>query len=790
MARARPSRRSGLAWIVLLVLAGCGGGDDDGAAAPPGDEPAEEPPPQSAYPRRDPDAAAAYAQSAEFIAADPSDAREAVLRARFGRPDLCAGTADPGCAGTAAYRLQNIHVAHTARPAGGGTLTGVGERIAVVDDGFRTSHRELAGKEIRRFLGDASALGTAAHGTAVATVAAGKADGVGMMGVAPDAALHLASWRNTGSASALGHLAAATRDAARHGAVVQNNSWGWRDEKPARREATDFAAAGQSDYAAHMAARKGGTAREWRTLFAAYDDFQETGVVVVANSNDPELGDASAWAALPEFVPCLSEAWIAVGNALFAVDDSTGAILDATMMSAPCGSAAPYCLTVDGSLKAPGGSGDAAYRTNTGTSFAAPQVAGEIALLAQAFPDLGPGELATRLLATARRDWPGFEKTVAGERDFGGLARAYSRVYGHGVPDMKAALAPVGGLAIASGRSVFSGPRAPLDEGIALTAPVVGNALAKALEGRSLMAVDRLGAGFAVAVADLVRTNGAAGTAGRAAGPRALVPKAQALAAAFTAAEGLLSPAPGQRDAAALRPYFAQTLAGAVPRVSTPLPLGHGEYFYAAGTFDSARKGGIADFALSRMARHGTVASTFTLAAGQRLGGLFGEPAPGPFTAARGSTRFAAGLGLSVPVENGWSIAGYGELGTGLVQAGAGALVDYGPVAYASGGVMARRRGLLAPLDRASLYAGVLPTAVAGSARLRLPVGRDRRGIIAYDTVDVDLTASDVPLRFGLSYAGDTANGFTVGFNANADMMAGTPFRPAFDVDLRLRKRF
>lgn len=92
----------------------------------------------------------------------------------------------------------------------------------------------------------------------------------------------------------------------------------------------------------------------------------------------------------------------------------------------------------------------------SGTSFATPQVAGAVALLAQAFPNL-TGQQIVRLLLDSARD--------AG-------AAGIDSSYGTGVLDIAAAFAPRGTLTLAGSTSVVS-----IGAGTATASPAMGDAL-------------------------------------------------------------------------------------------------------------------------------------------------------------------------------------------------------------------------------------------------------------------------------------------------------------------------
>lgn len=792
MASSRPFAKATLLCF-LFALAACGGGGEEDKAAAPQTPRTPTTPPKTpsvlGYPTFDESAAALYRQNAEFNRADPSDAEENAIRSGFGARALCAGSNNAYCAGTSSYRLQNLDLAHSATLTDGRKVTGTGTLIAVVDDGYRFSHRELAGKEISLFTGTAAGIGSNSHGTAVAAIAAGKADGAGMMGVAPGAALHLSSWEDTADDTIMAHLAAATRDAARQGAVVQNNSWGFTEDVSVSEERSDFMASGETDYARFLAGRHGGAHSEWRSLISAYDAFQNTGVIVFANSNDATLDDAIAWSALPEFAPELSEAWITVSNALFEIDRRDGSILAADLLSAPCGSAARYCLTTDGTLRVPTDNTDNSYTLGTGTSYAAPQVAGDIALLAQAFPDLAPTEWTARLLATARRDWQGFQSTIAGETVFAdGVKRQYSFLYGHGVPDMKAALSPVGGLAIPTAAHI-SGASVPLSAGVSLEAPLIGNAIGKKLAGKTIMAIDALGANFSISGNDIKSTNQYVRKApsngpGNAFETRAALQSSFAFAPVEKASSLML------QEAALPKLLFSQTFASSFGSTSFSdlMPLDKGTFLQLAGSMSP--DGDAANFAASRLFSKGFLSGELAFSMNFSAGTLFGQVMSGPFLEPKSSVDMASSLALVADLGGGWSVSGFAELGSGFAQNSPEALVTTGPVSHFSSSLFAGKRNTLFLGDMARLYAGIRPTALEGTARVRLPVGRTASGSVTYELYEVELADADLPLRFGLTYDARLPRNFELGFNANADFLGGSGERPVLDMAISLHKGF
>ena len=121
----------------------------------------------------------------------------------------------------------NVEYAHAAG------ITGAGQKIAIIDEGFLTSHEVFSGKSVTTYSSVYAPSGSdpcntdpnvtchGAHGTAVAAVAAGSDASGDMIGVAPGASLLLEDFSSDLD------MASATNQAAAAGAIVQNNSWGY-----------------------------------------------------------------------------------------------------------------------------------------------------------------------------------------------------------------------------------------------------------------------------------------------------------------------------------------------------------------------------------------------------------------------------------------------------------------------------------------------------------------------------------------------------------------------------------
>lgn len=349
-------------------------------------------------------------------------------------------------------------------------LSGAGQVIAVVDDGFLIGHEAFAGKAITTTGGPI----VEDHGTRVASIAAGNSGT--MVGVAPGANLILSDWGSTN----FDNLRLAAIEARNRRAVAQNNSWGFT---------TAFA--NQAGFNLIFGDATGQAWLSALTNYALPSGSYEGGVVVFAISNNRFATQSGLMEALPALVPSLETAWIAVGNAIPIFDDD-GVSGVASRESSACLAAARWCLMADGYWVAASETGG--YAEGTGSSFAAPQVSGALALLAQAFPNLTPSQLRARLLASADNTFTGF--VSAGQVDLGGgFLHDYSTEFGHGFLDIRAALLPIGQTTLAVG----DGETVRTQDYAFATGGAMGDAVQRSLEGIDLTVNDALGGDFDVA---------------------------------------------------------------------------------------------------------------------------------------------------------------------------------------------------------------------------------------------------------------------------------------------------
>ncbi len=152
-----------------------------------------------------------------------------------------------------------------------------------------------------------------------------------------------------------------------------------------------------------------------------------------------------------------------------------------------CGIAADFCIAAPGQnvrvayfRSASGDSVDRGFGNSSGTSTAAPMVAGGLALMKQLFRDqLSSTELVERLLSTAD------DTGIYADRN----------TYGHGKMDLSAATSPVGILEVPIENMTGGAGPALRSTGVRL-GPAFGDGLERSLAGREIVALDSLGAPF------------------------------------------------------------------------------------------------------------------------------------------------------------------------------------------------------------------------------------------------------------------------------------------------------
>ncbi|WP_413712860.1 autotransporter outer membrane beta-barrel domain-containing protein [Serratia marcescens] len=337
----------------------------------------------------------------------------------------------------AEWGLGAIH-ADQAYAAG---YTGKGIKLGIFDQPVYAKHPEFAGENkvinlvtegIREYTdpyipvkkGDAfrydgtpsvdsdGTLGS--HGTHVGGIAAGSRDGGAMHGVAFNAQIISAENGDPGPEDGIilgndGAVYQAGWDAlVASGARIINNSWGIGitekfDEggyDPAYPHFTVNDAQKQFDQIKQILGTKPGGAYQ-----GAIDAARSGVVTIFAAGNDGNLNNPDAMAGLAYFVPDIAPNWLSVASLQ---DPTNTGDYSISTFSSRCGYTASLCVSAPGtrvySSVIEGTSVEnltTGYAKYSGTSMAAPHVAGSVAVLMERFPYLNGAQVAEVLKTTA-----------------------------------------------------------------------------------------------------------------------------------------------------------------------------------------------------------------------------------------------------------------------------------------------------------------------------------------------------------------------------------------------------
>lgn len=342
---------------------------------------------------------------------------------------------------TTEFRRSDGPGQHNAVTAWQDGVTGAGTIIAVVDTGIDIDSPEFAGRVHPDSTDVAGNRGPNAseddHGTNVAMVAAAARDGKGIMGIAFDAQVLALRADEPGTCGT-------------DTSVDTADGCSFLDTDIA--DGVDYAVA---KGASVVNLSLGGGAPS-RTMLNAVTRASAAGlVVVVAAGND---GEAMPDAFASELRAAGGDNVIIVGSvdeANSISDFSNRAGSDAQWFLSARGEGV-CCAYEDGKLFVGTDANGQYTLVLSGTSFAAPQVSGAVALLRQAFPNLTAAEIVNILLESAA--------------DLG--AAGTDSIYGRGLLDIARAMQPAGTTTMAGSTSVVY-----VGDDTAIASPAMGDAL-------------------------------------------------------------------------------------------------------------------------------------------------------------------------------------------------------------------------------------------------------------------------------------------------------------------------
>lgn len=365
--------------------------------------------------------------------------------------------------------LAQLKAAEGYARRSGGLPGGQGVRIAIIDSGIDIAHPDLGNLAATSWSAGGEALLGDSHATFVAGIAGASrtqsADPNDMHGMAYQATLvNFQASRpsqtigNGGITFATDDLVDALRAASglsSGSSVVESDIFN-----------LSLGASSNSDstFAKLRSAMIAAAAEDKIMVLAAGNEGDAQPIYPAAYADDSDIAGYA----------------IVVGN-LTATDQ-------AATSSNLCGDTRDYCLFAPGtSIRSTLNNGN--YGIGSGTSFAAPYVAGAAAVVKAAFPGVSSRDVVDRLLLTAE--------------DLG--AAGVDGTFGQGKLDLEAAMAPVGPTGIPIGPTV-DGPLLPVQQSALLLGPGLGLDTASKAHLARAMAVDSMGFPFPIDLGAAVRT--------------------------------------------------------------------------------------------------------------------------------------------------------------------------------------------------------------------------------------------------------------------------------------------
>jgi subtilisin family serine protease len=400
----------------------------------------------------------------------------------------------------AQYGLSAIH-ANVAHAQG---ITGLNTVVAVIDSGMDVGHFEFAGRVVSGngydMINDQAGMPAVGqlngHGTNVAGIIAANRNDKGILGVAYEAQIlpiRILDAEGVGTLLDLYNALLYVKDT---NASVVNLSLGPSDAFGEAAQTDGYYTIGVSD--AVMAGAFFDAAESGKALiFAAGNSYRTT----------PQAAANPFGGGFYPFIKPANNAATGLANGAYRGTGGSTIVYDFSALqpytivvaavdrdnnmatfSNRCGVAKDWCMVAPGVEIHTTAIGDK-FEDVSGTSFAAPHVAGAAALLKQNFPHLTTQEIVEILLTSAT--------------DLGDVG--VDAVFGHGLLNVEAAMAPLGATGVALTGAV-SGPRAELVNTRLRYGRAFGVNAAGVLANQRLGFLDHYNRGYSVGLGEIVDT--------------------------------------------------------------------------------------------------------------------------------------------------------------------------------------------------------------------------------------------------------------------------------------------
>ena len=362
--------------------------------------------------------------------------------------------------------------------------TGDGIKVAVLDTGVKaatttsstnTNHSDLgqvvdftSGSDAR--FSDDTPNDNNGHGTHVAGIVAASKNSSGMHGIAYDADLYIFRNMDKDGVGTATHFANAMQAAIDVGVDIMNNSYSPHFGSDGIYDGDKFIAT-DCNSASTCETVIGST------FYSKLEAAGAAGIINVFAAGNEANSNPSAGAGAALYDSDFKETTVIVVSTDTYGDHGGGA--DNNILASysnKCGVAAAICIA------APGSSvwstyNDGSYTTASGTSMAAPLVAGGLAIIKQEFSSLTNVQVIDRLFATA---------TDSGEY-------SKSTIYGHGMMNLNAATAALGSLQTINGSNLLDDPNTSYNDLVNnsfTSSAAFSNALSAALDGQIMEVYD------------------------------------------------------------------------------------------------------------------------------------------------------------------------------------------------------------------------------------------------------------------------------------------------------------